>query len=133
MRRRTRITNILIAGTLTAILLTLFLAFRGQNAVAVEAVTVSTNEAALVEMVGDYETDIATLQAQIESLQAQNSAYATQNEELRTAVTTLQARESEYQSQIETANATINELSAQTSGLAQSGEGLVEPRRPHNH
>ena len=133
MQRRARITNILIAGTVTAIFFTLFLAFRGQNSAAESLATEGSSEAVLVEMVGDYETDIAALQAQVESLQAQNSAYAAQNEELRTAVNTLQARESEYQSQIETANATISELSTQMSGLAQSGADSVEPRRPHNH
>lgn len=132
MQNRKRITNILIAGTLTAMVLVVFLAFRGgDETVALEVE--NTAEAAVVEMIGDYETDMAALQAQIESLQEQNAAYAAQNEELRAAVTTLQARESEYQAQIEAANQTINELS-QTESLAFSDQSSGEPpQRPHGH
>ncbi len=134
MRNRKRLTNILIAGTLTVLMLTVFLAFRGSDTPVAEAEATNIDETAVTELVGEYETDIAALQAQVESLQAQNAAYQAQNEELRTAVTTLQERESEYQAQIETANQTINELSAQNNNLAMGGEGFdaLQPR-PHGH
>jgi len=66
-------------------------------------------------MVGDYNTDVAALQAQIEALQAQN-------EELRSAVQTMQEREIEYQNQIDSANQTISELSAQNGSLAAGSQ-----------
>ncbi|MEZ4519329.1 MAG: hypothetical protein R3C44_21725 [Chloroflexota bacterium] len=128
MEKRKRITNILIAGTLTVLLLAVFLAFRGGNeTAALEAETAT--DTAMVEMVGDYEADIATLQAQVEALQTQNAAYAEQNEELRTAVTTLQEREGEYQAQIEAANQTINQLSTQSGSLALEDQGFAD-RQP---
>lgn len=131
MKNRKRVTNILIAGTLTALVLTVFLAFKGGNETA--ALEQDNSAAATVEIVGDYETDIANLQAQVETLQAQNAAYAAQNEELRAAVTTLQARESEYQTQIEAANETINQLS-QSGTLAFGGEISGErPGHAHSH
>lgn len=132
MQNRKRLTNILIAGTLTVLMLTVFLAFRGSDTPVAEATNM--DQTAVTELVGEYETDMAALQAQIERLQAQNAAYQAQNEELRTAVSTLQERESEYQAQIETANQTINELSAQNNSLAMGSEGFdtLQPR-PHNH
>ena len=85
-------------------------------------------------MVGEYETDIANLQAQIEALQEQNTAYAEQNEELRAAVITMQERENEYQAQIEAANQTINELSTQAGSLALTDQGFGSfGRQPHEH
>ena len=146
MQNRKRITNILIASTLTALVLIVFLAFKGSDETAALE-TVNTPEAAVVEMIGDYETDIAALQTQIESLQEQNAAYAAQNdayiaqndayvaqnEELRAAVTTLQERESEYQAQIEAANQTIEELS-QAGNLAMGEQALGEfPPHGHEH
>lgn len=133
MKNRKRLTNMLIAGTLTALLLTVFLAFRGENTAVAEASAI-TQTAVSVPIDVDT-TDTAALQAQIESLLAQNAAYQAQNEELRTAVQTLQAREAEYRSQIEAANQTINQLSAQGNGLAVEGEGgsLFGFSRPHSH
>lgn len=133
MQNRKRLTNLLIASTLTVLLLVVFLAFRnGGNTAALE--TTNTTDTAIVEMVGDYETDIAALQAQVESLQTQNAAYVAQNDELRTAVTTLQAREGEYQAQIEAANQTIEELSAQGGNLAMGGSTFGDAfHHPHEH
>lgn len=133
MQNRKRIINILIAGTLTALLLTVVLAFRGGNEAVAQAGD-NAAQVATVEMVGNYETDIAALQAQVDSLQEQNAAYAAQNEELRAAVTTLQAREDEYQAQIETANQTIDELAAQSGSLAFGAQVFGEGQRPpHEH
>lgn len=133
MEKRNRITNILIASTLTILLLAIFLVFRGSNhTTALE--TGNTTDTGIVEIVGDYETDIANLQAQVESLQEQNAAYAEQNEELRAAVITMQERENEYQAQMEAANQTINELSTQTRSLALTDQDLGSfGRRPHEH
>ncbi|MCA9989948.1 MAG: hypothetical protein KDE29_02985 [Anaerolineales bacterium] len=122
MQKRKRLVNVLIAGTLSVLVLTVFLAFRGGNTAKTEAG--SSDEAAAVELLGEYETDIAALQAQIEGLQAQNA-------ELRAAVSAMQARESEYQDQIEIANQTISELSAQNSTLTQGRTGF--PARPGGH
>ncbi|MCB8921889.1 MAG: hypothetical protein H6662_09910 [Ardenticatenaceae bacterium] len=122
MQNRKRLTNMLIAGTLTVFALTIFLAFRGGETAVAE--TTIPEQTAVVELSGDNSADIAALQAQIEGLQAQNA-------ELRTAVTTLQEREVEYQNQIEIANQTINELSA------QNGSFVMTEGRPahggHNH
>lgn len=109
MKNRTRITNILIAGTLTAMILIVFLGFKGVSTAIAKAN--STDQTADVQIVGDYNTDVAALEAQIESLQAQNN-------ELRSAVQTMQEREAEYQNQIDMANETISELSAQNNSLA---------------
>ncbi len=130
MKNRKRLTNILIAGTLTVLLLTVFLAFRNENTAVAE--TNSTEQTAVIELTGETDADMAALQTQIERLQAQNAAYQAQNEELRTAVTTLQERETEYQAQIETANQTINELSAQSNTMAMGGEGF-DAFQPHSH
>lgn len=123
MQNRKRLTNVLIAGTLTVLVLTMFLAFRGGGTAVAETSTISeptiseptsaaTTSADTTAVTTN--TDIATLQAQIEALQAQNT-------ELRTAVETMQEREAEYQRQIEIANQTITELSAQTGSLAVGG------------
>ncbi len=153
MENRKRITNILIAGTLTIFMLAVFLAFRssGETVSADEGslTAESTVEDAAAELVGEQEANIVALQAQFESLQAQNSAYAEQNEELRSAVITLQERESEYQTQIEEANQTINDLSAQAGGFTQGDQGFGDQsfgdqgfgdqgfgdpfQRPHEH
>lgn len=119
MQNRKRLTNLLIAGTLTVLLLTVYLAFRGGDT----AVAASTT----VEQTAVTATS-AAFQSQIEALQAQNT-------ELRSAVQTLQAREAEYQQQIESANQTINELSAQSSSLAagEGGFGLFGAPPPHAH
>lgn len=114
MQNRKRLTNVLIAGTLTVLVLTMFLAFRDGGTAVAE--TSATSEPTITETTSVTTTnaDIATLQAQIEALQAQNT-------ELRTAVETMQEREAEYQRQIEIANQTITELSAQTGSLAVGG------------
>lgn len=126
MQNRKRMTNMLIAGTLTLFVLTVFLAFRGGAAV---AAATTTNQATAVTL----SDDVTTLQAQVESLQAQN-------DELRTAVQTMQEREAEYQRQIEIANQTITELSAQTGSLAMDngestlpGFGAGHNHSGHNH
>ena len=127
MQNRKRLTNILIAGTLTGLVLVVFLAFRGGETAVAE--TDVTGQTAVIEMVAADSTDSAALQAQIEALQAQN-------EELRAAIETMQARETEYQNQIEAANQTINELSAQGGSLALGPEGFEqfgEGFRPHEH
>ena len=128
MENRKRMTYILIAGTLTAFILAIFVAFRGSgetaSAAAGDLSSVTTLEDnGTTALLTDQDTDIAALQAQIESLQEQNSAYAAQNDELRAAVTTLQERESEFQAQIESANQTITELSAQSGGFGPGGFG----------
>ena len=128
MERRKRITHLLIAGTLTALLLTVFLAFRGEGETAA-AKTTSVGETAVIAPLPADTTDVAALQAQVEALQAQNA-------ELRAAVGTLQAREAEYRQQIESANQTINELAAQTGGLANGAEGFqpfAGGRSHHGH
>jgi peptidoglycan hydrolase CwlO-like protein len=125
MKKRKRLTNLLIAATLSVLMLTVFLAFRGANTNQAEAG--SLEQSAVVELAGEYETDIAVLQDQIESLQAQN-------EELRAAVSTMQDREIEYQTQIETANQTIEELSAQNSTMTLGGDGFgAFTPRPERH
>lgn len=129
MQNRKRLTNILIAGTLTVLLLTVFLAFRGEDTAV--ANTTTTEPTAVVELTGSVSEDVATLQAQVEALQAQN-------EELRANLSTMQDREAEYQTQIEAANQTINELSAQSNTLAFGNEGFGEfgagqPPHGHNH
>ena len=117
MQDRKRVTNMLIAGTLTVLMLTVFLAFRGNDTAVVE-----TNAALNDEVTNNT----LALQAQVEALQAQNA-------ELREAITTLQAREAEYQTQIEAANQTINELS-QSGTLASGTDGLSgRPEHSHNH
>ncbi|MCA9975295.1 MAG: hypothetical protein KC413_06075 [Anaerolineales bacterium] len=135
MQNRKRLTNILIASTLTVFLLAVFLAFRSNDTAVAETNSNVVDETAVIELQGNYEADIATLQAQIETLKAQNEAYASQNEELRTAVTTLQERETEYQTQIAAANQTINELSAQNSSATVGGTGTTfqAPSHGHNH
>lgn len=125
MQKRTRLTSILIAGTLSVFILTIFLAFRSGNQTNDDAI--AAEQVASVELVGEYETDMAVLQAQIDSLQAQN-------EELRAAVNTMQAREAEYQNQIDIANQTIEELSTQNSSGILTGEGFgAFPARPERH
>jgi len=118
MQNRKRLTNVLIAGTLTVLVLTMFLAFRGGGTAVAETSTISEPTSAATTSADTTavttNADIATLQAQIEALQAQNT-------ELRTAVETMQEREAEYQRQIEIANQTITELSAQTGSLAVGG------------
>jgi peptidoglycan hydrolase CwlO-like protein len=123
MQDRKRLTNILIAGTLTVLMLTVFLAFRGTNTAVADTTVVET---AVVQTTDDLSDDVATLQAQVEALQAQNS-------ELREALTTMQSREAEYQAQIEAANQTITELSAQSGTLAFGGETLQARPGGHNH
>lgn len=123
MQDRKRLTNILIAGTLTVLMLTVFLAFRGTNTAVADTTMAAT---AVVQTTDDLSDDVATLQAQVEALQAQNS-------ELREALTTMQSREAEYQAQIEAANQTITELSAQSGTLAFGGETLQTRPGGHNH
>ncbi|MCC6602951.1 MAG: hypothetical protein IT327_07065 [Anaerolineae bacterium] len=123
MQDRKRLTNILIAGTLTVLILTVFLAFRGTNTAVADTTVVET---AVGQTTDDLSDDVATLQAQVEALQAQNS-------ELREALTTMQSREAEYQAQIEAANQTITELSAQSGTLAFGGETLQTRPGGHNH
>jgi len=123
MQDRKRLTNILIAGTLTVLMLTVFLAFRGTNTAVADTTVVET---AVVQTTDDLSDDVATLQAQVEALQAQNS-------ELREALTIMQSREAEYQVQIEAANQTITELSAQSGTLAFGGEALQARPGGHNH
>ena len=122
MQDRKRLTNILIAGTLTVLMLTVFLAFRGTNTAVADTAVVET----AVGQTDDLSDDVATLQAQVEALQAQNS-------ELREALTIMQSREAEYQVQIEAANQTITELSAQSGTLAFGGEALQARPGGHNH
>lgn len=131
MRNRKRLTHMLIAGTMTVLLATVVLAFRGGDADTAEAAT--TDQTVAVEIVGDYEADIAALQGQIEALQAQNTAYADQNAQLLAAVEALQAREAEYQAQIEAANQTINELSTQASVAQGPALGGERPGHTHDH
>lgn len=124
MKNHKRLTNILIAGTLTALVLAVFLAFRGEGT-AVAAADTGTDTPVVAAA---SSTDMTALQAQVETLQAQN-------EQLRATVTTLQEREAQYQQQIESANETINELSAQANG-AFPGEGFAFPppgRGEHSH
>lgn len=123
MQDRKRLTNILIAGTLTVLMLTVFLAFRGTNTAVADTTMAAT---AVVQTTDDLSDDVATLQAQVEALQAQNS-------ELREALTIMQSREAEYQAQIEAANQTITELSAQSGTLAFGGETLQTRPGGHNH
>jgi len=126
MQNRKRLTNMLIAGTLTVLALTVFLAFRG-NTTAVAATTAS-EQTAVIDTAVSGTADTTALQSQVQVLQAQN-------EELRSAVQVLQEREVEYQRQIEIANQTISELSAQTGSLATGEEasGLFAFRAPHSH
>jgi peptidoglycan hydrolase CwlO-like protein len=124
MQDRKRLTNILIAGTLTVLVLSVFLAFRGSGTAVADTTVVET---AVVQTTDDLSDDVATLQAQVEALQAQNT-------ELREALTTMQSREAEYQAQIETANQTITELSAQSGTLAFGSEEFqARPGHSHNH
>ena len=123
MQNRKRLTNILVAGTLTVLVLTVFLAFRGTNTAVADTTSVET---AVVETTVELSDDTVALQAQVEALQAQN-------EQLREAITTMQAREAEYQAQIEAANQTINELS-QSGTLALGSEGFqARPGHSHDH
>ncbi|MEZ4592857.1 MAG: hypothetical protein R3D55_17185 [Chloroflexota bacterium] len=84
MQNRKKVTNMLIAGTLTLLMLTVFLAFRG-TAVADTAL----QETAVVTTTVEVSDDTAALQAQVEALLAQNT-------ELREAISTMQAREAKY-------------------------------------
>ncbi|MFN2135664.1 MAG: hypothetical protein ACK2UK_06900 [Candidatus Promineifilaceae bacterium] len=127
MENRKRITNILIAGSLTLLILAVFFAFRGGSETTAALEAAAASEKPTVELQGSYDADIAALQAQVEDLQAQNDAYAKQNEELRAAMTTLQQRESAYLAQIKAANQTINQLSAQGGSQAQGELGFGEP------
>lgn len=131
MQNRTRLTNLLIAGTLTVLLLVVFLAFRGGDTSA--SASEDTGQTAVSELADEDTADIAALQTQIESLQAQIAAYTARNEELRTAVKTFQEREIEYQNQIEAANQTINELSTQNGNLAAGPGWDTFPTRPREH
>lgn len=122
MQNRKRLTNILIAGTLTALILSVFLAFRGTNTAVADTASVET---AVVETISLEATeDVAALQAQVDALQAQNT-------ELRELLTTMQAREAEYQVQIESANQTINEMSQ--SGTFGFGSEGAQGRPGHSH
>lgn len=123
MQNRKRLINSLIAGTLTVLVLTVFLAFRGSGTAVADAAVVET----AVVQTEDLSDDVATLQAQVEALQAQNT-------ELRQALTTMQSREAEYQAQIEAANQTITELSAQSNTLAFGTDGFAAPPgHSHDH
>lgn len=123
MQNRKKVTNMLIAGTLTVLMLTVFLAFRGAGTAVADT---NAGETAVVTTTVEISDDSAALQAQVEALQAQNV-------ELREAVTTMQAREAEYQAQIEAANQTINELS-QSGTLAFGSEGSqARPGHSHDH
>lgn len=123
MQNRKRLINSLIAGTLTVLVLTVFLAFRGSGTAVADAAVVET----AVVQTEDLSDDVATLQAQVEALQAQNT-------ELRQALTTMQSRETEYQAQIEAANQTITELSAQNNTLALGTDGFgARPGHTHDH
>ena len=124
MQNRKRLTNILIAGTLTVLMLTVFLAFRGTGTAVAETAVVET---AVVQTTEDLSDDVATLQAQVDALQAQNT-------QLREALTTMQSRETEYQAQIEAANQTISELSAQSGTLALGTDSFgARPGHTHDH
>lgn len=130
MQNRNRLTNILIAGTLTVLVLTIFLAFRGgtETAVADTADSAKTITPVLSESVGNN-ADVTALQAQIDALQ-------TQNQELLSTLSIMQEREATYQAQIESANETIQQLSAQAntvaSGSGNEFSGLARPGHSHD-
>jgi TolA-binding protein len=88
MRDRNRLRNILAAGLLTGLVLATMVAFGLRDARGTEAASISAESAGSLE---------------------------TENEQLRQALNTLQAREAGYQAEIEAANQTILELQSSTA------------------
>lgn len=130
MQNRTRLTNLLLAGTLTALVLAVFLTFGGAGTeTAVADAPETSAPVAVVEETTPIisEADRAALQEQIQALQAQN-------QELRNALALMQERETQYQAQIETANQTITELQAQAKTVAGGFFGdRFSDARPEGH
>ncbi len=129
MKDRKRLTNLLLSGTLTLLMLTVFLTFRSQATAVTDSVasTTPTSTATDLEPINlATTTDATTLQEQISALQVQN-------EELSALILLLQEREAEYQAQIEAANETIASLSAPGTTIAMSETGETFIHEGHRH
>lgn len=106
MRDRNRLRNILAAGLLTGLVLATIVAFGWRDARGTEAAP------ATAESAGSLEAE---------------------NEQLRQALDTLQAREASYQAEIEAANQTIRELESSTTSNSRYDEDGEEEYEEHEY
>lgn len=116
-----RTKSIIIAGTLTGLVLITFLAFgfKGLN-----PFSTPDNASALAQPTSDTLSQIQESSANAEALQS----WQQYSHELEQAVQVLQQREANYQAQIEMANQTIMQLQEQLNAVNAGQQMNTNPR-----
>ena len=113
--------NMVIAGTLTTLVLAVVLAFGGGRT------TTESVKANLTPVEVTTTNNPVAVDAQyLQSLQAQNS-------ELTNALHTMQAREQQYRTQIDLANQSIEQLQSQVTSTSYGGQYENEDNEEHEH